>query len=404
MKPLHIALVGPIAGEHIAQHLNLPASELPQGYTGAPLTGILIGELLRMGHQVTGITTDSELTLKDEAYTKSQGRFKIIICPARPRAWRNNGWRVGRALDAFYFERHRISQKIAEIHPDIIHAHWSYEFALAAIAQPYPHLITCHDSPIAVLRHTRSPYRAVRSLMANKVFRKGTHFTAVSDYLAKSLSTRIGSTPPVIPNPVSERALQLGRPRDITSRRNVAVVTNGWGRLKNTASALHGFSLWRSTEPAAELWLFGTDHGPGGKAQQWAEQHNLTEGVHFVGHLSHMALLEYLTNMDALLHPSLEESFGVVAAEAMALGLPVIAGAKSGAIPWVLGVGIDGTSACGSLVDVTDATSVSLGLNLVFNHNYHKTSKAAYNRAQTLYTPNSVAKSYIEMYKSIINK
>jgi glycosyltransferase involved in cell wall biosynthesis len=58
--------------------------------------------------------------------------------------------------------------------------------------------------------------------------------------------------------------------------------------------------------------------------------------------------------VDVLVHPSREESQCMVVIEAMAMGLPVIAGKCSGAIPWVLAGG-----KAGMLVDVTSAKAIA---------------------------------------------
>jgi glycosyltransferase involved in cell wall biosynthesis len=43
--------------------------------------------------------------------------------------------------------------------------------------------------------------------------------------------------------------------------------------------------------------------------------------------------------LSLFVHPSLEESFGLALVEAMALGVPVLGGRSSGAVPWVVGKG-----------------------------------------------------------------
>jgi L-malate glycosyltransferase len=404
VRPLHIALVGHVAGEHVAEYLQRPVNTVPTGYTGAPLTGILIGELLRLGHRVTAITTDSSLPLNGGPVTLEHGSFRFVVCPARRRAWRNNGFRLGRAVDGFLFERRQVGAAIRDAQPDIVHAHWSYEFALAAIAQPFPHLITCHDSPTAVLRLTRSMYRAIRWLMAQRVFSTGTHFSTVSEYMAEVLSPSLRNPPIVIPNPVAPQAIKLGKARSKPIHKKVALVANGWGDIKNTSTALEGFAKWRKHEPDATLWLFGTDHGPGQAAEQWATNRGLTRGVEFVGNLPHATLLQRLDEMDALLHPSKEESFGVAVAEAMAMGLPIIAGRKSGAVPWVVGANSDLTSDCALLVDVESSSAIAINLKKVFDENYSKKSAAARVRALNIYAAPSVTAKYVARYLQIIPK
>jgi len=139
---MHIAFVGPIAGGDISEYLHADSKPVPRGYLGAPLMGALIGELLRLGHRVTAITTDPQLPLGSGSVRLEGTNFSFVACPARLSAWRPNGLRLGRVVDLFSFERHQISDAIADAAPDIVHAHWSYEFALAALTQAMPHLIT----------------------------------------------------------------------------------------------------------------------------------------------------------------------------------------------------------------------------------------------------------------------
>lgn len=62
----------------------------------------------------------------------------------------------------------------------------------------------------------------------------------------------------------------------------------------------------------------------------------LGDRVRFLGRLSDADLLEYISNADALIFPSLYEGFGLPALEAMATGCPVIA-STAGALPEVCG-------------------------------------------------------------------
>lgn len=401
-RPLHVLVAGPIAGDDLRPWLDAGA-EPARGYLGAPLTAILIGELLRQGHRVTALTTDPGLPLAGGPQVSEGPGLRFVACPARPRAWRCNGRLPGRALDGFAFERRALTQVIADAAPDLVHAHWSYEFALAALALPsLPVLITCHDSPAVVLRFTRSPYRALRYLMARRVFRRGRHFTAVSDYLARSLAPLLPAPPAIVPNPVAPYVFEAGRVRPTPGGCRVAMVCNGWDRRKNPEPALRAFAAWRRRRPAAELHLYGADFGPGERAAQWAQAQGLAAGLQFHGRRPHRELVAELAHSDLLLHPALEESFGVVLAEALALGLPVVAGRDSGAVPWVVGAAADGASDCALLVDVRDPAPIEAALERALDADYGRRSACGLQRAQA-FAPAQVADAYVRQYRALLD-
>jgi glycosyltransferase involved in cell wall biosynthesis len=354
--------------------------------------------LLRLGHRVTGITTDGTLPMAGGPVRHKGPGFAFVVCPARARAWRFNGRHPGRVLDLFNCERRLLRRVMVEVSPDIVHAHWSYEFALAAIEQPAPHLITCHDSPTAVLRFTRSPYRALRWLMARQVFARGQHFTTVSPYMCAELPPRVRARAAVVPNPVACQAFRLGRARPLPATRRVAMICNGWDARKNPQAALRGFANWRHRQAEGELHVFGAGFAAGEVAHRWAVSEGLAHGVHFHGRVSHAALLREVAEFDVLLHPSLEESFGVVIAEAMALGLPIVAGRASGAVPWVVGASADGVAACALLVDVRSAEEICAALAEVFDNGYTARSAAGVARAGSAFTVGTIVKRYLELY------
>jgi glycosyltransferase involved in cell wall biosynthesis len=135
----------------------------------------------------------------------------------------------------------------------------------------------------------------------------------------------------------------------------IVTILNGWDPRKNGRAALQAFVAVKKAFPSATLTLFGDASGEGEAAQRYATPNGLTAGVIFRGRVDHAELMQSLVNFDLLMHPALEESFGAVLAEAMALGLPVVAGQHSGAVPWVVGD-------AGVLVDVCDPKAISAAI------------------------------------------
>lgn len=394
---MKICVAAPIASNDVLDYLDPVSSPVPVGYEGAPLTGVLIGELLRAGHEVVAVTVDYRRPRGAPAVCLRGPRFEFHVLPGRRRAWRFNGRLPGRALDLFRIERALIAQVVRDCRPDVVHAHWTYEFALGAIDSGVPHVVTAHDSARQVLRHTRSPYRLLRGLMAREVVRKAQCLTAVSSYMADELKRAGATSVDVVPNPVAPYVLEAGYPRARPRAMAAAMVCNGWSRHKNPELALMAFALHRRQRPGAELHLYGADFGPGGAADRWATRVDLARGLQFHGPLPHKALIMQLAQHDLLVHPALEESFGVVLAEAMALGLPVVAGADSGAVPWVVGNG-------GTLVDVRDAKAICAAMSALLDDApaYARCSAAARERAASTFSSRDVAARYLRVYRRCI--
>ncbi|WP_326942463.1 glycosyltransferase family 4 protein [Actimicrobium sp. GrIS 1.19] len=330
------------------------------------MLGTLITELLRRGHHVSATTLSSDMPLvRNSTVTATGKNFSMTYCPMRPRAWQMNGWRPGRIVDLYRDERRSLQRAILAAAPDVVHAHWAYEFSLAAMATKIPHVVTCHDSPFAIAkmysssRPTISAYRWLRVLMGRKVLREAKCITAVSPYMRDEVQ-ELASTPiEVVPNPVDALAFSLSRPRNAPSSARIVMVCNGWDVRKNPEPALLGFAEFRRDHPDAELHLFGHGFGANEIAQSWCVSRGIDGGMVFHGATSHHLLLNAIAAFDLLLHPSLEESFGMVIAEAMAIGLPVVAGQKSGAVPWVVGK-------CGTLCDVANPNAIRLALDAAF--------------------------------------
>ncbi len=395
---MKIGIAGPIATESVAQLIDGDSSGLPRGYVGAPLFGNLIPALLERGHSIVAYTTSSDMPASTRV-SASGDRFKITYCSARPHAFRYSKGHWGRATDTFKHERTLLAQAMQDDAPDLVHAHWSYEFALAAIESGLPHLITCHDAPQVVLRYSPNLYRLVRYFMARQVFSRAQHLTAVSPYLKQKIEGYARVPIEVVPNPLPAHPAHLNESKRQydSSRPRIAMVLNGWGALKNPKPALRAFAALRRTFPAAELCIMGSDYGTGGKAETWAMAEGLTQGVRFLGTQPYPVLLAKLAESDLLLHPSLEETFGMSIAEAMSLGVPVVGGQASGAVPWVIGEG-------GVVTDVTSAAAIEADLAAVISDSaaYQRCAQLARTRVLENFGADRVAVTYESIYLDVL--
>ena len=394
---MKIGLAGPVATENIKCFLNSDTTDLPKGYPGAPLFKTLIDELLARGHHVSVYTTSVDLSLDLHQPVVARGeRFKIYYCPSRKHSIRMNGKYFGRIVDGCRLEKRNLLQAFRMDEPDIIHAHWAYEFALAAIASGKPHIVTCHDAPQEILKYMTNVYRFGRYFMALKAMRSANQLTTVSPYLRDKLVKLAGQELTVIPNPIPSIIFQ--RPFD-SSRKlkvhspNIMMVANGWDTRKNTKAGMLAFAELRSKIYDVRLRLCGSGYGVGEIAHTWAKNQGITEGMEFIGGLPYDVLLEEMATADLFLHPSLEESFGMVVAEAMALGVPVVGGKTSGAVPWVIGDG-------GVLADMTNPAEITAVLNTVLTdqEKWQELRSIAYESSHKRFSPAEVTDAYETLY------
>lgn len=135
-----------------------------------------------------------------------------------------------------------------------------------------------------------------------------------------------------IPNgisiPSSEVLPERGRLRDSLGIPQTGTVSLYSGRLHKTkrvsltVDAFAGFARERSD---AHLLFVGPDEdGSGQRAAQQARELGLSNQVHFAGLLRRNELIQAYIDADVLVLLSYTENFGMVVAESMAVGLPVL--------------------------------------------------------------------------------
>lgn len=397
---MRIVILGPVSTGSIAHLLyESPPSDFPQGTSGAPFLSAFIDELLQRGHEVCVITFGGLATRHSQAVSIKGSNFEFHCVPMRRHSVRPRDGHIGRILDLYAYERRLIGELLVAIKPDIVHAHWTYEFGMAAIDSGLPYVVTAHDDPVAVLKHFKNGYRFGRYLMARSVLKRATALSAVSEYLQGRLLNLAKAPIEVIPNPLDHRFLDAivhrPLPSDSLEHRFISVI-NGWGHMKNADSALLAFALIRKQRQDVTYHLFGADFQPGGHAQRWAVANDVSVGVVFRGPVPNLQLVEELKQASVMLHPSRIESCPMGIAEAMALGLPVVGGIDSGGVAWMIAGG-------GLTVDINHPEEIAeAALQLISNDVlYQKCSKAAINRVQS-FAPEAVISQYEALYYKVL--
>jgi glycosyltransferase involved in cell wall biosynthesis len=111
---------------------------------------------------------------------------------------------------------------------------------------------------------------------------------------------------------------------------------------KNLATAIEAYALYRREHPGMprELHLCGSGRLEETLRQQVARLG--IGGVHFRGYVQEETIAKTLASTLALILPSIEEPFGLVINEALALGVPVIVSENCGARDLLVRTGVNG--------------------------------------------------------------
>ena len=349
-------------------------------------TELLTAALLAAGVQVELVTLSPSVS---KPLVLSDGPLSVLIGPFRPK---------GRARDGFRAERRSLRALLAQTDGDVVHAHWTYEFAWSVLSDRRPRIVTVHDAPVTILRRMPTAYRAVRLAMAYRVRAGSFRGIAVSPYVARRWRTEMLDRRPlhVVPNFVLGGDRPPGLPT--TGARPSLVSVGDAGSCKNVRSLVRAFRTVRRRHPDASLKLVGPGLGRGDDLAAWAYANDLDQGIRWLGRLSHDETLGVMASADVVVHPSLEESFGMSVAEAMAMGLPVVGGRRSGGVPWLL----DGGRA-GVLVDVRSPESLADGvLGLVDDPGLaQRVGEAAARRIAEGFSPERVLHAHLQIYDEV---
>jgi L-malate glycosyltransferase len=381
-----IAMVGPVSPRDVLDLLDArEATRVFSGYRGIPTTD-LARALVARGAEVEAFTTADEV---DETTEFRGPHFRLVVVPRR------SPYR--RAADFFALERKQLAAALRTSDAQVVHAQWTYEFALAALDMPRPAVVTAHDSPWTIVRYSPDPYRLMRALMACRVPRRLHRLVAVSPYLAEKWrrQMRYEGRMTVIPNIVSPPESRPLTRRRTWSEPLVLCISDNSPR-KNVVAVVEAVRLLQKSGHEVRLRIVGPGLGPDDRAARLAREQRMPY-VSFHGAAGREELVTHLAEATLFVHPSREESFGLAVAEAMAAGLPVVAGVEAGAIPWLLDHG-----RAGVLANVRDPYALAGAIRHLLCHERYAQDLATAGRTRVLrnFNPATVAESYQEEYEA----
>ncbi|MHB1127159.1 MAG: glycosyltransferase [Bacillota bacterium] len=232
---------------------------------------------------------------------------------------------------------------------EIIHAHYIFPTGLIALAARMvtgkPLVVTAHGTDV----HLGLRRNKILSLLYRMILNRSRVVITVSQDLANLLAERFSLAPEKV------RVINCGvdtglfRPGDRQEARQQAGIQPGVpvvlfvGNLvesKGVHVLLKALAVVRERHPEVRCLIIGD--GPQRPAlEDQARALDLLETVSFLGYQPYESLPRWYAVADLLAAPSLREGFGLVALEAMATGVPVVAG-RVGGLPEFVQDGVNG--------------------------------------------------------------
>lgn len=286
---------------------------------------------------------------------------------------------------------------------EVLHAHYALPFAVSAFLaksmvskdHDVKVVTTLHGTDVTVLAQDKSLYQVIKLGIE-----KSDAVTAVSNSLVQQTKDlfNISRDIETIYNFIDT---DLFQPRAATRIRRsfapndekILLHVSNFRKVKRIDDLIRVFKQVRN-QIESKLLLVG--EGPELNAiRDMVQSESLEKDVHFLGNQDDVAPLFNAADLFCL--PSEKESFGLVALEAMASGVPVI-GSTAGGIPEVVQ---QGTS--GFLAPVGDVISMAdYAVRLLQNSDeYQRMSAAARNRALEEFQMDTKVREYEALYRRI---
>lgn len=302
-----------------------------------------------------------------------------------------------------------LATKMAEVMTrfelDILHVHYAIPHSISAYLAKMmlgnhlvPFVTTLHGTDITLVGNDRSYLPITRFGIE-----QSDAVTAVSEYLKRRTIQEFQIRRPVTVVPNFVDCDVYGRSGDRNLRKKFAnddeaILTHisNFRPVKRVEDVVAIFAQVRKSRKARLLMVGDGPERP--KAEWLAGTHGIARDVQFVGKQNDMS--ELLAISDVLLLPSELESFGLVALEAMACEVPVIA-TRVGGIPEVVQDGVDGF-----LYDVGDVQGMADGcLSILKNPQVRDNlGKAAREHANRDFCASKIVLRYEELYARTIEE
>ncbi len=287
---------------------------------------------------------------------------------------------------------------------DLLHVHYALPHAVCAllakemVGDQLKVVTTLHGTDITILAQEESLNDLIRMAI-----NKSDAVTAVSEDLIKETRTALNIERPIdlAYNFVDKRVYY---PRDCSMYRSefasagekILMHISNFRPVKRVLDVVDIFHRVQASVPSKLLFVGEGPELP--KVQCKVKELGIADRVIFLGKQNDVA--QVISMADLLLLPSEKESFGLVALEAMACGVPTI-GSNAGGIPELVQHGETGYLAPMGQTETMAGYAVKLLSDPAL---YHSFKEACLQRARTQFCNDRITEDYEKIYYRVLNR
>ncbi len=290
-----------------------------------------------------------------------------------------------------------IAARLREIAPDVVHAHDSPSFALAALRAGYRPIWTLHGLTAEEAKHYRGAFQqlshALTQYYERRALARVPFITAVSPYLMHAYRAQTRVPWHVIDNPAPEGYFDLPR-RPVPGR---VLMPATLIPLKDPLTLVRAAAQIRDAIPELSVHLAGAPANPAYAATLRAEitRLDLAEAVTLLGALDAPRLQQEFIEASVVTLPSRQDVSPMALIEAMAAGVPVVASAVGG-VPYLVEEDVTGR-----LVPPAEPAALATALTSLLSEPEisQRMGLAARETARTRFAASRVAAKYLALYR-----
>ena len=276
-----------------------------------------------------------------------------------------------------------------DIEPALVHAHWWFPAGLMGSwvsgFAGIPLMTTMHGTDVRLAMGSGLARTLLRRVLTNS-----SAVTTVSSWLAGQVKSMVPASDPIVsPMPVATHLFTPGGTRHSDRLLFVGRLNTqkGIGLLLDAVAAMR---------ERVELDVVGAGADQGELVRQ-AGARGISGRVHWHGALPQPRLLDFYRSATAVVVPSKEEGFGLVAVEAQLCQTPVVAFASGGLAD------IIEDRSTGYLVRSGDVGGLAAALDeVVTSDARHEIGRAGRQSALAHFAPESVARRYRRIYDEVL--